>query len=349
MQLSNSSQKLRQIRVLSGPMHGMTYSIDSRLHIGRAANSDIQLVDSEVSRQHATVVENIYGDHVLVDLDSCNGTLVDGQKIQRLRLQPGTVFDILGTEFVYENATEGVAALGPSSAPPVQTGPTSTRDTKDYGVLPLPPLELPGGGTVPPPRSGDEAPQVHAIDDQGTVYDGDLIDDVLEFRRLLARMLRGQGHDRAERKHFRNLEARLRIPQGVAHGRNLESSYRRFYCSVPARLRFASVGSIPGVMMSFRVDGAQILSFHHGLRKDSIVWLSLDLVKNGRPKTVVFTTRVQWSSEHYAGLVFTGAPVQAERNFSLEDSVTLRNPKPSVSAVQACLGDALRRNRENVA
>src|SRR5688572_24133332 len=64
----------RRIRILNGPLRGATYLIRERVGIGRASSSDIQLVHDGISRQHAQIVTDDRGRHVLVDLDSSNGT-----------------------------------------------------------------------------------------------------------------------------------------------------------------------------------------------------------------------------------------------------------------------------------
>ena len=55
--------------------------------IGRAAPSDVALGDSSLSRQHATV--EVVGDEVFVeDLQSTNGTWVDGERVGRSVVEP---------------------------------------------------------------------------------------------------------------------------------------------------------------------------------------------------------------------------------------------------------------------
>ncbi len=62
--------------------------------IGRAADNQVRIDDLAVSSHHAVVerVRNNYlegvNDYFLRDLDSTNGTLVNGSRIQRVQLQP---------------------------------------------------------------------------------------------------------------------------------------------------------------------------------------------------------------------------------------------------------------------
>lgn len=60
----------------------------ARLVLGRAPEADISIPEATLSRQHACV--ELIGEEVWIeDLDSANGTRVNGQLIQRVRLRPG--------------------------------------------------------------------------------------------------------------------------------------------------------------------------------------------------------------------------------------------------------------------
>jgi adenylate cyclase len=62
----------------------------TQLVVGRALNSDIPVLDPTISRRHAEVVCDEEGVEVR-DLNSSNGTFLNGQKIQTARLSPGDV------------------------------------------------------------------------------------------------------------------------------------------------------------------------------------------------------------------------------------------------------------------
>lgn len=57
--------------------------------LGRGTDCDLRLVDNGVSRHHAQI-QMEEEEFVLVDLDSTNGSLVNGQRVQRARLSDGT-------------------------------------------------------------------------------------------------------------------------------------------------------------------------------------------------------------------------------------------------------------------
>lgn len=69
--------------------------------IGREAASDIQLVDTETSRTHAELVAVPGGAWELRDLNSSNGTLVNGRKVTQARLANGDRIEIGSTLMIF--------------------------------------------------------------------------------------------------------------------------------------------------------------------------------------------------------------------------------------------------------
>jgi hypothetical protein len=61
----------------------------ARITIGRIAENDVQLVDDKVSRHHAVIEMHDGGRVVLRDLDSRNGTFVDGIRLSGSRVLTG--------------------------------------------------------------------------------------------------------------------------------------------------------------------------------------------------------------------------------------------------------------------
>jgi hypothetical protein len=90
-----------------------------RLTLGRATECDVMLATPEVSRRHALLVRE--GDRFEVrDLESINGTFVNGEKVTRRALQSGDVIRVEDFEltFVLDRAPigEAVRAAEPASA-----------------------------------------------------------------------------------------------------------------------------------------------------------------------------------------------------------------------------------------
>ena len=64
-----------------------------RMNIGRRASNDIQIDNLAISGEHATVV-TILNDSFLEDLNSTNGTLVNGQPVKKHFLKNGDVIEL---------------------------------------------------------------------------------------------------------------------------------------------------------------------------------------------------------------------------------------------------------------
>ena len=74
-------KRLIRLRGISGPGRGQTWESDALLRAGRLATLEIPLDDSSVSRRHAEVRLVGPGQWVARDLDSTNGTYVNGVRL----------------------------------------------------------------------------------------------------------------------------------------------------------------------------------------------------------------------------------------------------------------------------
>lgn len=72
--------------VASGPRRGRNIQARKTTNIGRDANNHVVLNDETVSSEHARIrYEN--GAYVLYDLASSNGTMLNGERIQKAMLR----------------------------------------------------------------------------------------------------------------------------------------------------------------------------------------------------------------------------------------------------------------------
>ena len=71
-----------------------------RVVLGRSRSCDIRLPDVNVSRRHAEVRQE-GATYWIVDLDSMNGTVVNGRQIERERLQDGDTITLGSTDIVF--------------------------------------------------------------------------------------------------------------------------------------------------------------------------------------------------------------------------------------------------------
>lgn len=101
-----------------------------RMILGRATECDIVLATPEVSRRHAMIVRD--GDRFEVrDLESINGTFVNGERVTRRTLQVGDVVRVEDFELTFlidrEPVDEAVRAERPAPAPPGAPDPGLTQ------------------------------------------------------------------------------------------------------------------------------------------------------------------------------------------------------------------------------
>jgi len=95
----------REIATLS--WDGKQHQIEKRrVVIGRSKDADIQVEDPNVSRRHAEVRQEGAA-HWVVDLDSTNGTEINGRRLKRAKLRPGDTITVGSTELVFRRESGG--------------------------------------------------------------------------------------------------------------------------------------------------------------------------------------------------------------------------------------------------
>ncbi len=81
---------------------GQSKTVDKqRVVLGRSRECDVTLQDPNVSRRHAELRQE-GATYWIVDLDSTNGTEVNGRRVQRAKLSDGDVFTVGSTEVRFE-------------------------------------------------------------------------------------------------------------------------------------------------------------------------------------------------------------------------------------------------------
>ena len=120
------------IRILDGPDRGKEfYQVATPITIGREEGNLIQLNDHRVSRHHLKIHEN--GDVVLMtDLQSTNGTKINGETVRVWQLHPGDLITVGQSILLFGSTTEIAERLAKlkqldlSSAVPMGTGGDET-------------------------------------------------------------------------------------------------------------------------------------------------------------------------------------------------------------------------------
>ncbi|MEC4575432.1 FHA domain-containing protein [Streptomyces virginiae] len=105
-----------QLHVVAGPDAGGVHLLhDGQIRIGRSADADVPLDDPDVSRMHCAVTVISDGRIAVADLDSTNGTTLDGSPVgtQPVALPPGALLRV----------GESTLRLAPAGAPALPVTP----------------------------------------------------------------------------------------------------------------------------------------------------------------------------------------------------------------------------------
>ena len=117
------------------------------IKVGKLASSHLRIDDETVSRMHA-VIEVTGPDEIhIIDLGSTRGTLVNGERISKARLQSGDEI-MFGDSRVHVTFLAAEAGLTPPPAAAPRVGQKTS-----LGIAPPP------GGFAPPPGYVPSPPQ----------------------------------------------------------------------------------------------------------------------------------------------------------------------------------------------
>lgn len=110
---------MAKLRITKGKESGSEFEVADQAVIGRIPEVDIQIADTKASRRHTRVVQT-GGAYFCEDMESRNGTLVNGKKISRVKLRDGDVITIGKTELVFD---------GPAAKPSPADDKTAATET----------------------------------------------------------------------------------------------------------------------------------------------------------------------------------------------------------------------------
>lgn len=90
-----------RLEILNGGFEGMTYDLDTEeIVIGRNPTTDITLLDEGISREHAVIHYDADAPgYVIEDLQSTNGTKLNGKRIRSAPLNEGDEIQVGQTMF----------------------------------------------------------------------------------------------------------------------------------------------------------------------------------------------------------------------------------------------------------
>jgi pSer/pThr/pTyr-binding forkhead associated (FHA) protein len=115
---------MAKLVILSQGMTGRSHELKAdKTTIGRVDDNTFPITEASVSSHHCEVM--LRGSDVVVhDLDSTNGTFINGEKITEAVLKPGQILRLGQIELRLE--TEGTAAGAAAPAAPGRKGPENT-------------------------------------------------------------------------------------------------------------------------------------------------------------------------------------------------------------------------------
>ncbi len=131
------------IRYLNGPQAGQIYLMKPGSHkIGRVATCQIQIQSAGISKEHLEI-QNENGSLVLIDLNSSNGTFLNGKKVKKAILKIGDrigidklMFEIVKLSERSSNAViHSSEAMTPLYAANSNQGPSELPSPKAAGAL----------------------------------------------------------------------------------------------------------------------------------------------------------------------------------------------------------------------
>jgi hypothetical protein len=145
---------------------GKVVPVRDGLVLGRVAGCDIVIDDTKASRRHARIV--VDGGVVEVeDLDSSNGTLLNGKPVTRRVLRAGDTIQIGKTAIVFREGAvpNSAASPAPTAAPTFDDGDDLFGDSAPAAPPVAPPPPVRPAAPVPPPSPAMPAPPPRAEDE----------------------------------------------------------------------------------------------------------------------------------------------------------------------------------------
>jgi pSer/pThr/pTyr-binding forkhead associated (FHA) protein len=153
---------LASLLVKSGALKGQRYQIKTPVvNIGRADYNDLVLTDPSVSTAHAKL-QRREGVWVVVDLDSTNGTFVDGERIKAdAPIAPGTSLRFGDVSLVFEPTDDalgvekggGTVVLSTLSPPAMAGAPSAPPPSRAATAPPPAPKPAPKAPARPPAKA----------------------------------------------------------------------------------------------------------------------------------------------------------------------------------------------------
>jgi len=118
---------MARLVLLSEGFAGRTYELKvDKTTVGRVSDNTFEIPESSVSSHHAEIL--LRGNDVIIrDLDSTNGTFINGEKVTEAVLKPGQILKLGTVEMRLESAAGG-GGTAPNNSTSTSTKPKQTLD-----------------------------------------------------------------------------------------------------------------------------------------------------------------------------------------------------------------------------
>ncbi|MEA2175166.1 MAG: hypothetical protein QOD00_2758 [Blastocatellia bacterium] len=106
---------------VSGPLNGWIIYLDEDTFIGRQLHNSVNIPERQVSGRHCSITRES-GRYRLTDLDSYNGTFVNGHRVRERWLREGDLIQVGNSLFFFWlRRAEELLAYTSAEAQPAQT------------------------------------------------------------------------------------------------------------------------------------------------------------------------------------------------------------------------------------
>src|SRR5512144_674973 len=113
----------------------------SVIKLGKVPSAHLKLDDETVSRMHAIIEVNGPGDVSIIDLGSTKGTFVNGQKVNKAKLQSGDTIVVGETRIelaISSGEEDAPTRVGRSAIAPTEAIASTPRPTPNPLAQPMP-------------------------------------------------------------------------------------------------------------------------------------------------------------------------------------------------------------------
>src|SRR5881227_3462087 len=127
---------MAKLVVLSAGMTGRTHELKvDKTTIGRVEDNTFEIAEASISSHHCEILLR-GADVVVKDLNSTNGTFINGEKVSETVLKPGQVLRLGQIEMRLD--TEGASTPGIPAAPAAAVAPMAPSSPVPAGSTPPP-------------------------------------------------------------------------------------------------------------------------------------------------------------------------------------------------------------------